>query len=398
MFNDEYYKNKIFLEETTLRDGEQAPKVNYSMDEKIDLALKISGILTEDDTIDAGFPIVSELEIKTIKEICKIVKKNNISVISRMKMGDIDLSYEALKDTKKRKIVLMTPTSPQHRVHKLNMSKEEVLNLTLESIRYSRKYFDQIEVGFEDGTRTEPEFLYTLMEAVIKEGVDTVTVADTLGCMTPIEIGEKFGGIQNNVSNFDKLKYFGIHCHNDMGLALANSLEAVKYGVNKIGCAFNGLGERTGNVATEELLLLFMLKGDIIRNINSDKYAYDKIIECSKLVSKYSGIEIQKTKAVIGDFCYLHESGIHQDGILKNKETYQLFDPKRVGYYGEIFSIGKHSGSNGLKKRLIELGVDIDKINFNKYFIEFKNLFEKYKIITDQQLLELASEYKIRGV
>lgn len=390
MKKNNFYTDKIFLEETTLRDGEQAPRVNYNLDEKIELALKISDILSEDDIIDAGFPIVSELEILTIKEICKLVKKNNISVISRMKNGDIDLAYEALKNTNKRKIVLMTPTSPQHREHKLNMSKEDLIKTTLASVKYARKYFEQIEVGFEDGTRTEPEFIYKLMETLIKEGVDTITIADTLGCMTPVETGELFRGIRDNVCNVDKLKYLGIHCHNDMGLALANSLESVKYGVNKIGCAFNGLGERTGNVATEEILLLFMLKADIIKNVNSDKYAYDQIIECSKLVSKLSGMEIQKTKPVIGEFCYLHESGIHQDGILKNKDTYQLFDPTRVGYHGEIFSIGKHSGRNGLKQKLNQLGVDSEEINFNNYFVEFKNLFQNNKVITDKDLLDLV--------
>lgn len=384
--------NKILIEETTLRDGEQAPTVNYSMEEKLQLAEMISEILSEDDTIDAGFPIVSEIEFRTIQEVCKKIKKNQISVISRMNEKDIELSFESLKYTNKRKIVLMTPTSPQHRKYKLEMSKEGIIEAALKSYRYARKYFEKVEIGFEDGTRTEPEFLYTLMEALIKEGADDIGIADTLGCMTPSETGRLFKGIRDNVTNFDKLKVFAIHCHNDLGLALANSMESTKYGVNKIGSAFNGLGERTGNVSTEELLLLFMLKNDIYQNENSNKYAYDKIWECSRMVSKFSGIEVQKTKPVVGEFCYLHESGIHQDGILKNKSTYQLFDPEKVGFTGDIFLMGKHSGSNGLKYKLRKLGIDVNKIDFKNYFFKFKKFSESHKSITDDDLLTLLNE------
>lgn len=382
-------ENKILLEETTLRDGEQAPTVNYTIKEKIDIAEEIADILTEDDIMDVGFPIVSKSEFETIKQISKLIKKTNLSVISRMNTKDIELAYESLKYSQKRKIVLMTPTSPQHRKYKLKMSKQDIIDAAVKSVREAKEYFEQIEVGFEDGTRTENDFIYELMETLIKEGVDTFTMADTLGCMVPSEVAEMCEGIRNNVSNIDKVKVLGIHCHDDMGLALANSIEAMKHGFNKIGCAFNGLGERTGNVATEELLLLFMLKGDIIKNLNSTKYNYEKINECSKLVEKYSGINIQKTKAVVGDFCFLHESGIHQDGILKEKSTYQLFDPARVGFHGDIFSIGKHSGRNGLKHKLDIMGIDTENIDLNLYFKKFKEFVETNKKVDDKDFMNI---------
>lgn len=382
---------KVYLEDTTLRDGEQAPTVNYSMKEKVDIAIKLSEILSEDDAIDAGFPIVSEMEAKTIMEISKVVKKNVISVISRLKQSDIDLAHEVLKDAKKRKIGLMVSTSPQQRKYKLKQTKEELMENAINSIRYAQKYFDDIEVGFEDGVRTEPEFIYELSEKVINEGITSITIADTLGCLTPWETNELITNMRNNISNIDKVKIFGVHFHNDMGLALANSLEAVRSGANKIACTFNGLGERTGNVATEELLLLFMLKQDVFKNTNADKYDYKKIMECSKLISKYSTVNVQKTKPVVGDFCYLHESGIHQDGIIKDKSTYQLFDPSLIGYTGEIFSVGKHSGSNGVKWKLNKLNIDVDKINFKDFFEIFKKHFENHKQISDEDLIEMAN-------
>jgi 2-isopropylmalate synthase len=381
---------KIYMEDTTLRDGEQAPSVNYSINEKIDIALKLSEILSEDDAIDAGFPAISEIEAKSIIEISKLVTKNTIGVISRLKESDIDLARETLRYAKKGKLGLMIPTSPQHRKYKLQVSKEELMESAIKAIRYGKKYFDDVEVGFEDGSRTELDFLYELTERVINEGITSITLADTLGCLTPWETGELFTNIRNNVTNIDKLKIFGVHFHNDMGLALANSLEAVRNGANKIACTFNGIGERTGNVSTEELLLLFMLKPDIIKNTNRDKYNYKKIIECSKLVSKYSTIEVQKTKPVVGEFCYLHESGIHQDGILKDKSTYQLFDPSLIGYEGEIFSVGKHSGRNGLKHKLEKMNINPNTVDFREFFKEFKLHFEKNKQIYDEDIINIA--------
>ncbi len=385
-------KIKIYLEDTTLRDGEQSPSVNFFFQEKLEIAQMISEILSEDDALDTGFPATSQDDIKAVQSISKIVTKNYLMVISRMKKFDIDTAYEALKNAKKKKIGLIIPTSPAHRKFKLNVEPEELIEMAVKHIKYAQKYFDEVEVGYEDGSRTEMEFILRLSEKLIDTGVCSITIADTLGCATPWDFGDFFTQMRNRIPNIDKLSFLGAHCHNDMGLALANSLAAVRSGANKVGCAFNGLGERAGNTSTEELLMAFYLKPDLMKNANRDKYGYNKILKCSKLVEKYSGIQVQKNKAIVGDNCYIHESGIHQDGILKSKDTYQLFDPAIVGYDGEIFVFGKHSGRNGLLYKLKKLGIDPQNIDIDCFYKEFKAYCDTNKKITDNDILNLVKK------
>lgn len=389
---------KVYLEETTLRDGEQTPSVNYFIEEKIDIASMLSEILSEDDTIDAGFPATSQNDFNSVKAISKVIFKNYIMVISRMRESDIDIANEALKDAKKKKIGLIIPTSPIHRKLKLNKEPQEIIEMAVKHIKYAKKYFEEVEVGYEDGSRTELEFLLKISEEIIKAGACSITIADTLGCATPWEFGDIFTQMRNRVPNIDKLSFLGAHCHNDMGLALANSLEALKMGANKIGCAFNGLGERAGNASTEELLMAFYLKPEHIKNVNRDKYQYSKIMECSKLIERYSGIQVQKTKAIVGDNCYIHESGIHQDGILKDKDTYQLFNPSIAGYKGDIFTFGKHSGRNGLLYKLQKLGIDAQEIDIDYFYEEFKAYCDNNKRITDEDIISLTKDVLKRDV
>lgn len=395
--NDDNEK-KIYLEETTLRDGDQTPSVNFFLEEKIDIALMLSDILTEDDTIDAGFPSASLLEMEAVKDISKIITKNYVMALSRMKEADIDVTYEALKYSKKRKIGLIIPSSPIHRSIKLNKSRDELLDMVVKSIKYAQKYFNEVEVGFEDGTRTEMDYILLLVEKIIDAGACSITIADTLGCSTPWEIGKLFHQIKNRVPNIDKLRFLGVHCHNDLGLALANSIEAVRNGANKIGCAFNGLGERAGNTPTEELLMFFKLKPQVVENCNRRKYDYSKIMECSNLIKRYSRIELQKHKPIVGHNCYLHESGIHQDGIIKNKDTYQLFDSSIIGYQGEIFAFGKHSGRSGLKYKLRKLGYDLQSIDIDWFFEEFKKFAERSKDVNDEDIIALVRKTQQRQI
>ncbi len=385
----EYIEDKVILEETTLRDGDQSPSVNFLLEEKLHIATILSDILTEDDSIDAGFPAASYLEFESVKEISKVIAKNYIMGISRMKVEDIDTTYEALKYTPKRRIGLIIPTSPTHRKMKLNVDQGQLIDLAVASVIHAKKYFDEVEVGLEDGTRTEMDFLYRLIEKLIINGVKSVTIADTIGASMPWEYGDIFKKIKNNVPNIDKLKSLGAHCHNDLGLALPNSIEALRNGANKVGCAFNGLGERAGNTATEEILMYLKLKHNYKDN-NKAEYNYSRITECSQVVEKYSTIQVQKNKPIVGENCYLHESGIHQDGILKNKETYQLFDPAIVGYKGEIFAFGKHSGRNGLKYKLEQLGFDSSRVDMNLLFQEFKSFAEVKKRVTDEDIVYLV--------
>jgi 2-isopropylmalate synthase len=386
---------KVCIEDTTLRDGEQTPTVNLFSKEKIEIAHVLEEILTEDDTIDAGFPVAARLDKQTVEEICKTIKKPYILAICRLKEADIDLTCDALRHSKKGKVGLIIPTSDYHLKFKLNMSQHDLLQTVVRCIRHAKKHSQLVDVGFEDCTRTEIEFILRMTETVIAEGVNSIMIADTIGFMTPREFGGIFHHLKNRVPNIDKLNLLGAHCHNDMGLALANSIEAIHNGANYIGCAFNGLGERAGNTSTEELLMFFKLKSNVINNINSKYYRYDQIISCSNLVANYSGIAVQKTKPIVGEHCYLHESGIHQDGLIKDKTVYQLYEPSLVGYRGRMFSFGKYSGKRGLEYQLKVLGLDPEKVDMNRYTAVFKEFAESKKHISDEDLISIFNIMKI---
>ncbi len=382
-------KDKIIIEDTTLRDGEQAPSVSFGLNEKVEIAKIISDILTEDDSIDAGFPAVSVTESKIMSEICKIIDKNYILGLSRLKKEDIKLAYSTMKYSSKRKIGLIIPTSTLHLQCKLNISPKELLEKVIMCIDYSHRYFDDVEIGFEDASRTEIEYLCSLTEEIINAGVKSITLADTLGYWLPFEAESCIKKIMSYVTNIDELDYLGIHCHNDLGLALANSIAALGAGVNKIGTSVNGLGERAGNTSTEQILILQQIKNLDIANKNIKKYNIERIWECSRLVETLSGIKVQRNYPIVGENCYIHESGIHQDGILKNKLTYQLFDPAMVGFKDDIFYYGKHSGKSGLSFKLQQLGIDIKKVDLEQYYQRFMILCDTKKQIVDQDFLDI---------
>ncbi|MDE7432254.1 MAG: 2-isopropylmalate synthase [Lachnospiraceae bacterium] len=382
-------RDKIVIEDTTLRDGEQAPSVSFSMDDKLQIAKMVSDILSEDDSIDAGFPAISENESEIVSEICKNIEKNYILGLSRLRKDDIDKAYSSMHYTSKRKIGLIIPTSKIHLENKLNITPDELIERAISCINYSQQYFDDVEVGFEDASRTDIEYLCKITEEIIKAGAKSITIADTLGYWLPHEAKFCIEQIINEVSNISELNYLGVHCHNDLGLALANSIEALKAGANKIGSSFNGLGERAGNTSTEQILVLQQVKRLESRNQNIGKYKYDKIWECSRLVEKLSGIDVQKNSPIIGGNCYVHESGIHQDGILKDRSTYQLFDPALVGYKGDIFYYGKHSGKSGLKFKLQQLGINIEEVNMDQYYQNFMILCNTKKQLTDKDFIDI---------
>lgn len=382
-------KGKIFIEDTTLRDGEQTPGVSFSVDEKLELAKSISEILSEDDSIDAGFSAVSEEEAEAVKKICQTIHKNHILSLARLKKKDIDSAFSAMKYTEKRKIGLIIPTSDLHIRCKLQTSREELIQQAVKSVDYAHQYFKEVEVGFEDASRSDYTFIYELTEKLIDSGVTSITLADTLGYWVPGEAAEYIENVKKNVQNINELQYLGVHCHNDLGLALANSVEALHAGANKIGTSFNGLGERAGNVSTETFLLLQKVKKSYFSNRNREKYTYQNIWNCSRLLEEKSQVFVQKNAPVVGRNCYIHESGIHQDGILKEKSTYQLFDPKLAGFTGDIFYYGKHSGKSGIAYKLKSLGVNPDMIDMDVYLKKFKELCSLKKEFTNEDFLKI---------
>ncbi|HEY0195911.1 MAG TPA: hypothetical protein VGC42_32585 [Kofleriaceae bacterium] len=381
---------RIVIEETTLRDGEQTPGVNFFMEDRLEIAHALSEILTEDDVLDSGFPAASELDAAAIHALKSVNKKQFILATGRMRQGDIDITRDTLAGCDKRQMALIVPSSKLHREEKLGLSDDALIDTATSAVRYARRFFPTVTIGMEDATRTEPEFLVRLTDALIEAGAGVITYADTVGGCDPWSYGELFAMLRRRVANIDRLDGLGAHCHDDLGLALANSLAALRAGANRLGCAFNGLGERAGNAATEEVLMCFKLH-DALPNPNRDRYGYDKIKACSELVARLSGVAVQKHKAVVGEHCFAHESGIHQDGLLKNPKMYEAYDPRVIGVPGHTFVLGKQSGRRALASRLTALGVSVDEGKMDDLFARFKRMAERKKQIVDADLLELLS-------
>lgn len=379
---------KIIIFDTTLRDGEQAPGASLNPAEKLEIAHALSDLGV--DVIEAGFPISSKGELASVKQIAKTVKGPVICGLARAIKADIDAAAKAVKYSKRPRIHVFLATSRIHMQYKLKKAEDEILRLAIEFVKYAKRYCSDIEFSPEDATRTEREFLFRVVEAVIDAGATTVNIPDTVGYTEPEEYGSLIRAIKENVPNIDKT-IISVHCHNDLGLAVANSLAAIKNGARQVECTVNGIGERAGNASMEEIVMTLRTRKDIFAGIDSQIKAAN-IYKVSRLVSKLTGFVVAPNKAIVGGNAFRHESGIHQDGILKERSTYEIIRPEDVGFTGTGIVLGKHSGRHALAQRLKELGFELNISQLDKINARFKALADKKKNIFDDDLISIVED------
>jgi len=379
--------HKIIIFDTTLRDGEQAPGFSMTVDQKIHMAKQLERLGV--DVIEAGFPIASEGDFESVKRVSKELKKSTVAGLARTKKEDIDRAWEALKVAKHPRIHMFIATSDIHLQYKLRKSRQEVLETAVEHVRYAKSLTHDVEFSAEDAVRSDLEYLCQVIEAVIDAGAVVVNIPDTVGYSIPEEFGMIIKTIKESVPNIDKA-ILSVHCHNDLGLGVANSLAAVRNGARQVECTINGIGERAGNASLEEIVMalhtrsdLFHLKTDIITK---------EIYRSSQLLSNLTGMHVQRNKAVVGANAFAHEAGIHQDGIIKHKRTYEIMTPESVGVPESALILGKHSGRHALAKRYNELGYDLSKEELNKAYGLFTLLADKKKEVYDADLITIIQD------
>jgi 2-isopropylmalate synthase len=388
MNNSEQPKEKLIIFDTTLRDGEQSPGASMTKDEKVRIAKALEKMRV--DVIEAGFAISSQGDFEAIQAIAGSVTESRICSLSRAVSGDIERAAEALKGANAGRIHTFIATSPIHMKHKLQMEPDQVLEQAVGAVKIARSLIDDVEFSLEDASRTEFEFMCRITEAVINAGARTINLPDTVGYSDPSEYASMIKRLMNTVPNADKA-IFSVHCHNDLGLAVANSLAAIQSGARQVECTINGLGERAGNAALEELVMAIRTRQDVFpveTNIDATH-----IVSTSRLVSSITGFPVQPNKAIVGANAFAHESGIHQDGILKFRETYEIMRAEDVGWSTNKLSLGKLSGRAALSSRLEELGIKFEsKEEFNELFKRFKALADKKREIFDEDLQALVSD------
>ena len=377
----------IIIFDTTLRDGEQSPGASLDMKAKIEIAKQLARLGV--DVIEAGFPIASKGDFDAVREISAAVKGPSICGLARAKKEDIDICAKAVKPAKKSRIHVFLATSKIHMKYKLKKAEEEILKQAAEFVKYARRFSDDIEFSPEDASRSEIDFLCRVIEAVIKAGAKTVNIPDTVGYATPLEFGNLVRTIKTKVPNSSKA-IISVHCHNDLGLGVSNSLAAIQNGAEQIECTINGLGERAGNASLEEIVMTLKTRQDIFKCSTSIKT--DELYKTSRLVSKLTGIVVQPNKAIVGRNAFSHEAGIHQDGILKKRSTYEIMKPEDIGFGGTRLVLGKHSGKHAFKERLKKLGVDLSEEDIVKAFERFKNLADKKKEVFDEDILTIIED------
>jgi 2-isopropylmalate synthase len=372
---------QIIIFDTTLRDGEQSPGASMNTREKLEMARQLARLQV--DVIEAGFPIASEGDFEGVKTVAQNVRGPVIAGLSRANDKDIDRAWEALKHAERGRIHTFIATSDIHLQYKLRKSREEVLEAAVAAVKRARKYTDDVEFSAEDAGRSDMDYLCRVVEAVIKAGAATVNIPDTVGYTLPWEFGERIKTIMNKVPNIDKA-VLSVHCHNDLGLAVANSLSAIMNGARQVECTINGIGERAGNASLEEIVMAIRTRKDLMKFKTGVKT--EEIYRSSRLLSNITGLTVQRNKAVVGENAFAHEAGIHQDGVLKEKLTYEIMTPESIGLSQNTLVLGKHSGRHAFKKRLEELGYSLADEDLNKAFVRFKDLADKKKEIFDEDL------------
>ena len=379
---------KIITFDTTLRDGEQAPGASLNQREKLEIAEALADLGV--DIIEAGFPISSEGDFQAVRAVAKSIKGPAICGLARAVKADIDAAFQAVKPAGRPRIHVFLATSKIHMQYKLKKAEDEILRLAVQGVRYAKKFCSDIEFSPEDASRSERKFLFKVIEAVIKAGATTVNIPDTVGYAEPEEFGDLIREIKENVSNINKA-IISVHCHNDLGLAVANSLEAIKNGARQVECTINGVGERAGNASLEEIVMTVDTRKDIFRNLKTG-IKKQHIYKVSRLVSKLTGFVVAPNKAIVGSNAFRHEAGIHQDGILKRRSTYEIIRPEDVGFTQASLVLGKHSGRHAFVARLNQLGFHLNPKELEKAFFTFKELADKKKEIFEDDLIAIVED------
>jgi 2-isopropylmalate synthase len=380
-------KRRIFVLDTTLRDGEQAPGCSMNLTEKIEVAKRLEKLRV--DIIEAGFPASSPGDLEAVKAIAGIVKTSVVAALCRCIKKDVDAARNALAKAASPRIHLFLATSPLHMKYKLKMSKKQVLEQAAASVRYAKKFCDDVEFSAEDAFRSDPDFVCKVFAAAIEAGALTVNFTDTVGYAMPDEFGGRIRYIKEHTPGMEKAR-LSAHCHNDLGLAVANSIAAIVNGADQVECTVNGIGERAGNASLEELVMGLRVRQDCFSaytGIDSSQ-----IYAASRMVAQVTGMKVQPNKAVVGENAFAHESGIHQHGVMANRETYEIMNPEAIGLPKNRIVLGKHSGSHAFEQRLEELGIVVDKKGFDTLFDEFKALADKKKTVSDRDIEALAMD------
>ncbi|HPM42686.1 MAG TPA: 2-isopropylmalate synthase, partial [Candidatus Omnitrophota bacterium] len=379
---------KIIIFDTTLRDGEQSPGASLNINEKLEIArqLAVLGV----DVIEAGFPISSPGDFEAVSMVAKNIKGPIVCGLSRALEKDIDAAYDAVKHSRRPRVHVFLATSKIHMKYKLKKAEDEILKLAVAAVKYARAKCHDIEFSPEDASRTEKQFLYKVVEAVIDAGASTVNIPDTVGYATPYEYGQLIKDLKNNVPNIDHA-VISVHCHNDLGLGVANSLSAVLNGAGQVECTMNGLGERAGNASLEEIVMAIKTRNDVFKDLSTGINTRE-LYKTSRLVSKLTGVPVQPNKAIVGANTFAHESGIHQDGVMKERTTYEIMNPEDVGFEESKMVLGKHSGRHAFDARLKDMGFTLSKGQLDEAFDRFKKLADKKKEVFDEDLETIIDE------
>ncbi len=381
--------DKVIIFDTTLRDGEQAAGGTLNIQEKLEIARQLEKLGV--DVIEAGTPVNSRAELEAVRLIAREVRTPVICALARALPQDVDQAWEGVKEAANPRIHVFLSASDIHLMHQLKKSRDEILEMSRSMVARAKKYLDDVEFSPMDASRAEPEYIYQILKATIDAGATTVNIPDTVGYATPDEFGSLIEGVFKNVPNIGRA-VVSVHCHNDLGLAVANSLESLKRGARQVECTINGIGERAGNASLEEIVMAIETRRDFFNLTTSIDTT--RIYRTSRLVSELTGFPVQPNKAIVGANAFRHESGIHQDGVIKMPITYEIIDPKTVGVPSSSLVLGKLSGRHAFKERLAELGYGISEEDFGRAFIAFKELADKKKDITDKDIESLVAEEK----
>jgi len=379
--------NQIIIFDTTLRDGEQSPGYSMNKSEKLRMALQLERLNV--DVIEAGFPIASDGDFETVREVAKHIRNSTVAGLSRTSTLDIERAAEALEPAVNSRIHTFIATSDIHMQYKLKKDRQQVLDAAAHAVELACKYADEVEFSAEDASRSDPQFLFQVFEAVISAGARVINVPDTVGYALPWEYGELIASIRKNVPNIDDA-VISVHCHNDLGLAVANSLEAIRNGAQQVECTINGIGERAGNASLEEIVMAIKTRQADFEQRTRIKS--EEIYASSRLLAEITGKGVQPNKAIVGENAFAHEAGIHQHGVLNNPLTYEIMTPESVGLPSNRIVLGKHSGRFALGKKLDHLGYKLSREELNEIYIRFTKLADERKIVNDDDLIGLLKK------
>ncbi|HET9552595.1 MAG TPA: 2-isopropylmalate synthase [Anaeromyxobacteraceae bacterium] len=385
-------QDRIVIFDTTLRDGEQSPGASMNLEQKLQVARALRDLGV--DVIEAGFAAASPGDLESIRAIGREVDGPVVASLSRCNKGDIEASWQALKDAPRRRCHVFLATSPIHRDFKLKMAKDEIIRRAVEGVKMARERFDDVEFSAEDSARTELEFLCEVVEKAIEAGAGTVNIPDTVGYALPSTYADTIRYLKKHVRGIDQA-IISVHCHNDLGLAVANSLAGVMEGARQVECTINGIGERAGNASLEEIVMAVRTRQDVLKLSTGVKT--ERLFPTSRLVSQVTGLHVQRNKAIVGQNAFAHEAGIHQHGMLTHRETYEIMRPEEVGFARSQLVLGKHSGRHALKERLVALGYQLPDAAIDKVFADFKVLADKKKDIYDADIEALVVHGQILG-